>query len=222
MIELDQIGKTYNPGKPNAYTALRSVDLRIEEGEFIAITGKSGAGKSTLLHILGCIDSPTEGRYSLFGEDVGHFGDRKLSELRNRSFGFVMQDYALISHLSAYDNIRLPALLKKKGLINIDARIREIAERVGVASLLSRKVNLLSGGEQQRVAIARALIHVPKILIADEPTGNLDSQTSEKIMNLFREINRDGVTVIAVTHDRELAGQFSREIVVSDGRVLSA
>ena len=221
MIKLHNISKTYNAGKINQFTALHSINLTITQGEFVAITGKSGAGKSTLLHILGCIDTPTDGYYSLFNENIEKLNDRKLSDMRNQIFGFVMQDYALINNLSAYDNIIIPALLKKNSLKNIDTRIKNIAEKVDISPLLQKKVNLLSGGERQRVAIARSLINSPKILIADEPTGNLDSSTSEKIFSLFKMINQDNVTVIIVTHDNELAERFTRKIIISDGYIIN-
>lgn len=221
MINLHNVSKTYNAGKSNQFTALHSINLTIAQGEFVAITGKSGAGKSTLLHILGCIDTPTDGYYSLFNENIEKLNDRKLSDMRNQIFGFVMQDYALINNLSAYDNIIIPALLKKNSLKNIDTRIKNIAEKVDISPLLQKKVNLLSGGERQRVAIARSLINSPKILIADEPTGNLDSTTSEKIFSLFKMINQDNVTVIIVTHDNELAERFTRKITISDGHIIN-
>lgn len=221
MIELHDIGKTYNIGKNNQFTALHSINLTIHQGEFVAITGKSGAGKSTLLHILGCIDTPTEGCYHLFGQNVEKLRDRKLSDIRNQTFGFVMQDYALINNLTAYDNIIIPALLKKNKMQNVDAQIKNLAEKVEISPLISKKVNTLSGGERQRIAIARALINSPKILIADEPTGNLDSVTSEKIYALFKMINQEEVTVIIVTHDEDLAAKFSRKITISDGCIIN-
>ncbi len=221
MIELHDISKTYNIGKNNQFTALHSINLTIHQGEFVAITGKSGAGKSTLLHILGCIDTPTEGCYNLFGQNVEKLKDRKLSDIRNQTFGFVMQDYALINNLTAYDNIIIPALLKKNKMQNVDAQIKNLAEKVEISPLISKKVNTLSGGERQRVAIARALINSPKILIADEPTGNLDSATSEKIYALFKMINQEEVTVIIVTHDEDLAAKFSRKITISDGCIIN-
>lgn len=220
MIELTSIEKIYNKGKANEFQALYDVNLKIQQGEFIAITGKSGAGKSTLLHILGCIDSATSGTYTLFNENIASLNDKKLSLARNQFFGFVMQDYALINHLSVYENIMLPALISKEKNTGLDKRIRDISEKVGIGTLLRKKVNQLSGGERQRVAVARALINNPQILIADEPTGNLDSSNSDNIFQLFRSVNNDGVTVIIVTHDPELAQKFDRQIVVSDGRVV--
>lgn len=219
MIKLTNISKTYNEKKSNQFTALKNVSLDIASGEFIAITGKSGAGKSTLLHIIGCIDTPSSGTYTLMGENIDHFSDRKLSHLRNRHFGFVMQDYALISNLSVHDNILLPALLHKGGIKKIEERIKSIAEKVEISHLLSKNVNHLSGGERQRVAIARALINSPKILIADEPTGNLDSATAEKIFDLFKLINQEGVTIVVVTHDMDLAMKFDRQIKILDGEI---
>lgn len=220
MIQLTNIEKIYNKGKANEFQALYDVNLKIQQGEFIAITGKSGAGKSTLLHILGCIDSSTSGTYTLFNENIASLNDKRLSLARNQFFGFVMQDYALINHLSVYENIMLPALISKEKTTGLDKRIRDISEKTGIGALVRKKVNQLSGGERQRVAVARALINNPQILIADEPTGNLDSSNSDNIFRLFQSVNNDGVTVIIVTHDPELAQQFDRQIVVSDGRVV--
>ena len=217
MIRLTNVSKIYNPGKAYEVEALRNISLHISAGEFVAITGKSGAGKSTLLHILGCIDVPTAGTYELLGENVETLSEGKLAQLRNNTFGFVMQDYALIDGITAYENIILPALLKKKGTVDLDARVDALADKVGISHLLKKNVNHLSGGERQRVAIARALINQPKILIADEPTGNLDSATATMIFERFQRINEDGMTIVLVTHDNDLADRCKRQIVIGDG-----
>lgn len=221
MIRLENITKIYNKGKINEFCALKDINLDIERGDFMAITGRSGAGKSTLLHILGCIDTATSGKYELLGTDVSNYKDRELSHMRNKYFGFVMQDFALINNLSVFDNITLPALLSGYGFKDISCRAEEITEKIGIGKLLRKNVNQLSGGERQRVAIARALINDPAVLIADEPTGNLDSENAHGIMMLFEAIHKEGVTVIVVTHDEKIAMQFDRQIVISDGKLLS-
>lgn len=220
MIELDRIGKIYNKGKANEFIALNEISLSINDGDFICITGKSGAGKSTLLHIIGCIDKATYGSYKLNGQEVSELSDRKLSLYRNRLFGFVMQDYALISDLTAYDNILLPALIKKGKLDSALKKLEITSEKIGIKKILRKPVNILSGGEKQRVSIARALINDPKILIADEPTGNLDSANSETIFDILKNINKEfNVTVIAVTHDTELASRFDKRVIINDGSI---
>ena len=219
MIVLENITRTYRVGK-NEYPALKETNLLIGAGEFVAVTGKSGAGKSTLLNIIGCIDRPTSGSYILCGERIAYRNDGELAGLRNSMFGFVMQDYALIGNITAYDNILIPTLIRGKAKKKAD--IEAAAARVGITDLLKKNVNHLSGGERQRVSIARALINEPKILLADEPTGNLDRANAEKIVSLFEEINRGGVTVIAATHDPEMASRFRRRIELADGVVIPA
>lgn len=220
MIHMNDITKIYNNNKPNKSIALNHIDLDITSGEFIAITGKSGAGKSTLLHIIGCIDNVTSGLYKLFDTNVANYNDKDLSKIRNQYFGFVMQDYALINNISVFDNIMLPALLSKSSFKNIVNKTESLSEKLQISHLLNKNINQLSGGEQQRVAIARALINTPRILIADEPTGNLDSYNSQIIYDLFRMINNEGVTVIVVTHDLDLAQKFERLITLRDGKIV--
>lgn len=221
MIKLEHIKKQYDSGKPNCHTVLEDINLSVEEGEFLAITGKSGAGKSTLLHILGCMDKADAGSYTLFGQDIAMSSDRTLAGLRKQYFGFVMQDFALLRGLSVCDNILVPTYLSKKTQNVRDAknRVREIAAEVGLENMLTQNVSLLSGGEKQRCAIARALINRPKIVIADEPTGNLDSTNAEAVFSLFQKINRAGTAVILVTHDEELAAACPRRVRLADGRI---
>lgn len=222
MIQLNNISKIYNIGKSNEFYALKNISLTINDGDFICITGKSGAGKSTLLHILGCIDSATSGSYLLDGKEILKTSDIKLSEYRNSYFGFVMQDYALINDLSAYDNILLPAIIKKGHLMNIQNKIEKISSEIGITHILNKCVNTLSGGEKQRVAIARAIINNPNIIIADEPTGNLDSLNAQNVFSILENINqKHNVTIVVVTHDNNFAKHFKKQVLLNDGRIES-
>jgi ABC-type lipoprotein export system ATPase subunit len=200
--------------------AVNKIDLTIEEGEFIAISGKSGAGKSTLLHMLGCIDAVSSGTYRLDGKDISKYRDSKLSEIRNTYFGFVLQDFALINEMTTAENIFLPALFHKSSFKNIGDRTEQLLKQVGLHNQMNKKVKYMSGGERQRVAIARALINNPHVILADEPTGNLDSETSKEIVQILKELNRQGKTIIIVTHDLEIAAECKRIIKIHDGRIL--
>ncbi len=218
MIELEDITKIYRMGKVEV-PALRGITLSIDEGELIAIIGASGSGKSTLMNILGFLDKPTSGRYILDGADVSRLNDNKLAEMRNRKIGFVFQDYNLLSRSTAIANVELPLIYS--GSRQKRKRVMEALERVGLAARAKHKPTELSGGEQQRVAIARALVNNPTLILADEPTGNLDSVVSAEIITVFRELNRDGITVVLVTHEADIAAQTQRIIRLHDGKVIS-
>jgi len=218
MIELENVTKVYRMGKVEVY-ALNGVSLSIKEGEMISIIGASGSGKSTLLNVIGCLDRPTSGRYLLEGADVSRLSDNKLAEMRNRKFGFVFQEYNLLSRATALSNVELPLIYG--GNRHKHQRAMEALERVGLGPRANHKPTELSGGEQQRVAIARALVNNPALILADEPTGNLDSHSTVEIISIFQELNRDGITVIMVTHEADIASQTQRTIRLSDGEVVS-
>lgn len=219
MIELKNITKIYNPKKHNRFRALNGITFSVNDGEFCAIIGKSGSGKSTLLHIIGMLDTFSGGEYFLNGKNVSKFNERAAAKIRARSIGFVKQDFALIDEYSALDNVMIPLYSikasdkKKKALLAI--------EKLGISKLADKDVSQLSGGEKQRVAIARAIVNDPKIILADEPTGSLDSKTAADIMSVFKRLNDDGKTVIIVTHDLGIAKQCDRIIEISDGEIVS-
>ena len=218
MIELGNITKVYRMGKVNV-NALNGVSLSIEKGEMIAIIGASGSGKSTLINIIGCLDKPTSGRYFLEGSDISRLGDNKLAELRNRKFGFVFQDFNLLYRAAALSNVELPLIYS--GSYSKHKRAMEALERVGLAPRAKHKPTELSGGEQQRVAIARALVNNPSVILADEPTGNLDTASSAEILSIFSKLNQEGITVILVTHETDIAAKTRRIIRLMDGKVVS-
>ena len=217
MIVTENLSRTYGNG-PHAVHALRGISLRIARGECAAIWGPSGSGKSTLLHVLGLLDSPTGGRYLLDGRDVTQLGDRRAAYLRNRAIGFVFQNFHLLPRLTALENVRLPLLYA--GARDARARAAGALERVGLAERARHRPGELSGGEAQRVAIARALVKDPELILADEPTGNLDSSTGEHILELLGEINGRGVTMVIVTHDERVAQRTTRVIQVRDGTLV--
>ena len=220
MIEIKNIDKTYNKGKANAFQALKDVSLTIEDGEMVAIIGKSGAGKSTLMHIIGCIDDFESGTYILNGEDISSIKEGKRAKIRNKDIGIVMQDFALVEDYTAIENVMIPLYFAKGKLLESKKSIAKKAlEKVGIGELASKRVNKLSGGQKQRVAIARAIVNNPSILLADEPTGALDMKTSAEIMGVFKELNEQGITVIIITHDMEVAEGCERVIEISDGRI---
>jgi putative ABC transport system ATP-binding protein len=218
MIELDNITKVYRMGEVEVY-ALNGVTISIEQGEMLSIIGTSGSGKSTLLNLLGCLDRPSSGSYRLDGTDVSRLNDNRLAELRNKRFGFVFQDFNLLRRSTALSNVELPLVYGGSG--NKHLKAMEALERVGLARRAKHKPTELSGGEQQRVAIARALVNSPSLILADEPTGNLDSASSEEIINIFQQLNRDGITVALVTHELEIAEKTPRVIRLLDGQVAS-
>jgi putative ABC transport system ATP-binding protein len=218
LVEARGLTKTYYTGAVEVH-ALRGMDLSIEEGELVAIMGRSGSGKTTLLNILGCVEQPTTGRYFLAGEDVERLTDNQRSTLRLRRIGFVFQAYNLLPGMSALDNVMLPTVYS--GLENAPQRGREALARVGLEGREHHRPSQLSGGEQQRVAIARALINSPSIVLADEPTGNLDSRRGQDVLALFQDLNREGITIAMVTHEEQIALHARRIVRVMDGRVAS-
>ncbi|OQB28761.1 MAG: Macrolide export ATP-binding/permease protein MacB [Chloroflexi bacterium ADurb.Bin180] len=220
MIQLDSVTKVYNMGSVEV-NALRGIDLKIEPGEFIAIMGPSGSGKSTLMNILGCLDQPSGGSYRLDGLSVAQMNDDQLAEVRNRKIGFVFQNYNLLARTSAIDNVEIPMVYAGVSLADRHRKAVDALKSVGLAERLHHKPNQLSGGEQQRVAIARSLVNEPSIILADEPTGNLDSRTGREIISIFQHLNRDrGMTIIFVTHDPEVAACTRRIVRLRDGLVV--
>ena len=222
MIEIDNIYKIYNKGKVNEFTALKGVSLRISEGEMVAVIGKSGAGKSTLMHIIGCIDDFEQGKYYLNGQDVSKLNEKKRAIIRNRDIGIVLQDFALMENYTVIENVLMPLFFSKDAG---NRRVREekaknILSQLEMDEIMDKKVNKLSGGQKQRVAIARAMINNPKVLLADEPTGALDVKTSLEIMNVFKQLNAKGTTVIIITHDMEVANECNRVINIRDGNIV--
>lgn len=221
MIEIKNLVKIYNKGKTNEFCALKGIDLSIEEGEMVAIIGKSGAGKSTLLHILAAIDSYDKGSYLVDGVSVGDLKEKERARFRNQKMGIVMQDYALIDEYTIEENVQIPLIFGKvKGNDVRREKLMTALENVGLAELAKKPVRQLSGGQKQRVAIARALVNNPAFLLADEPTGALDSKTSGEIMDVFEKLNQGGKTVIIVTHDMEVAARCGRVIEISDGEIV--
>jgi putative ABC transport system ATP-binding protein len=218
LIDLKDIIKTYHMGKVDV-PALSGVTLKMGHGEMVAIIGASGSGKSTLMNIIGCLDKPTSGQYLLEGIDIRRLNDNRLAELRNKKIGFVFQQYNLLPRFSALSNVELPMIYS--GVLQRGKRAKEALERVGLGQRLNHKPTEMSGGEQQRVAIARALINNPSLILADEPTGNLDTVASADIMGIFHQLNRDGMTLVLVTHETDIARQARRIIRISDGKIIS-
>ncbi|HSM13617.1 MAG TPA: ABC transporter ATP-binding protein [Thermoanaerobaculia bacterium] len=220
LIELRGVRKIYEMGAETV-RALDGVDLDLESGEYVAVMGPSGSGKSTLMNLLGCLDTPSSGTYHLGGAPVEGLGDAELAAIRNREIGFVFQTFNLLARTSALENVELPLVYSGAPRKERRAQALRALERVGLADRARHQPNELSGGQRQRVAIARALVNDPSILLADEPTGNLDSTTSEEIMGLFDELQGQGNTVILVTHEKDIAAHAGRRIVLRDGRVVS-
>ncbi len=218
LVELENIVKTYRQADRNI-EVLKGISLSIDSGEFIALQGPSGSGKSTLMHILGLLDLPSRGRYFLRQQDVSALSDNALSAIRNRTVGFIFQTFYLIPYVSAVENVMLPGLYSRTATRELRHRAEQILDRIGLGDRMDFRPNQLSGGQQQRVAIARALINEPLLLLADEPTGQLDSQTSGEIMRLIAEIHEQGRTVVLVTHDDDIAGYARRRIRLSDGLI---
>ena len=220
LIALDEVVKTYWMGDVTV-EALRGVSLRIDEGEFVAIMGASGSGKSTLMNLLGCLDRPTRGEYRLDGQEISGLDADALAALRNRTLGFVFQNFNLLSRTSALENVELPLLYAGFSAKERHTRALDALARVGLGDRAYHHPNQMSGGQQQRVAIARALVGKPRLVLADEPTGNLDSQTSVDVMKLLSELRREGMTVVLVTHEADIAGWADRVITMRDGTVRS-
>ena len=222
MIEIKNLYKTYNYGKPNAFEALKDVSLMINDGEMVAIIGKSGAGKSTLMHILGCIDDFEKGQYIFNGKDISKVNEKKSAAIRNSEIGIVLQEFALMEQYTLVENVIMPLFFTPKSgrRSEKEKRALEILKRMEMDEYAHKKVNKLSGGQKQRVAIARAMINNPSVLLADEPTGALDVKTTDEIMKVFRNLNKNGTTVIIITHDMEVAGMCDRIIEISDGKII--
>lgn len=217
MIELENITKVYEIGDVQVL-ALNNINCRIEQGEMVSIMGASGSGKSTLMNIVGCLDRPTAGIYRLDNTDVSHLNDDKLAEIRNKKIGFVFQSFNLLSLTNAVSNVELPLIYG--GVGSKRKRALEALELVGIGHRAHHRPSEMSGGEQQRVAIARALVNTPSLILADEPTGNLDSQTSHGIMDLLKQLNSNGITIVLVTHEQDIAAYTQRTIYLRDGKIL--
>lgn len=213
---MEKVRKVYRIGDLEV-EVLKDVNLSVKKGEFVAIKGTSGAGKTTLMNIIGCLDSPTSGRYIFNGRDVSNLSDDELSILRNEHIGFIFQNFYLIPYATVLENVLLPTLYVERAGKDIAKRAREMLRMVGLEDRAGFKPNQISGGQQQRVAIARALINNPELLLADEPTGQLDSQTSKEIMNIIKGLNEKGMTVIVITHDSEVASYANRILTIRDG-----
>ena len=220
IIRVAGLGKTYVTDA-GPFPALKGVDLTIRRGEYVAIMGPSGSGKSTFMNLLGCLDTPTSGDYFLVGRNVAHLAGNELARLRNRTIGFVFQGFNLLPRMSLEDNVGLPLVYAHIEREPRRARAREMLAKVGLDGYAQSLPARISGGQQQRVAIARALINAPSLILADEPTGNLDSHTSEEIMALFRELNEEGVTVVLVTHEPDIAAHCKRQVRFLDGQIVS-
>jgi len=216
MLELENITKVYKAGQTEV-PALRGISCRIESGEMVSIIGPSGSGKSTLMNIIGCLDKPTSGRYLLDGTEVSELNDDQLAEIRNKKIGFVFQSFHLLSRTTALANVELPLIYG--GASNRRQRALQVLESVGLAHRVTHRPSELAGGEQQRVAIARALVNNPSLILADEPTGNLDTRTSQEIMAIFKQLNEQGMTIVLVTHEPDIAAYTQRTIKLRDGQI---
>jgi len=223
VIEIIDLTKTYKMGE-NEVPALRGVSLHVETGEYIAVMGPSGSGKSTLMNIIGCLDRPTSGKYILEGIDVSGFSRDRRAEIRNEKIGFIFQNFNLLVRTSAIENVELPLIYSQKDSLSDEkmrARAQLCLERVGLKGWESHTPSQLSGGQQQRVAVARALINEPAILLADEPTGNLDTKTSEQVMEIFEKLNADGMSIVLITHEMDIAQHAKRIVTLRDGEVVT-
>ena len=218
LIHIENMKKIYNPGE-NEVRALDGIDLDIEKGDLVAIVGHSGSGKSTLMNIIGCLDTPTSGKYVLDGQDVASMTDNQLADVRNKEIGFIFQGFNLISNLDAVGNVELPLVYRGVSKNERKQLAMEALKSVGLEDRMKHKPNEMSGGQQQRVAVARAVAAKPPIILADEPTGNLDTKSTQEIMEILKELHRSGRTVIIITHDEEIASQAHRVIRILDGRI---
>lgn len=218
LIHIENMKKIYNPGE-NEVRALDGIDLDIEKGDLVAIVGHSGSGKSTLMNMLGCLDTPTSGKYVLDGQDVASMTDNQLADVRNKEIGFIFQGFNLISNLDAVENVELPLVYRGVSKNERKQLAMEALKSVDLEDRMKHKPNEMSGGQQQRVAVARAVAAKPPIILADEPTGNLDTKSTQEIMEILKELHRSGRTVIIITHDEEIASQAHRVIRILDGRI---
>ena len=221
LIDIKNLYKIYNEGQESEVRALDGVSLQIDRGEFVAIIGQSGSGKSTLMNILGCLDIPTYGDYHLDGTDVTELTDKQLAHIRNKQIGFIFQGYNLIPALSARENVELPLIYQGVGMGQRAQRAMESLERVGMADRADHKPSEMSGGQQQRVAIARAIATHPPIIMADEPTGALDSKTGRQVLEILHSLHEDGSTIILITHDNGIAATAERIVRLSDGHIIA-
>ena len=220
MINVDSVHKSYDLGETTVH-ALRGVTFSIEKGEFVSIMGPSGSGKSTLMNIIGCLDTPSEGTYLLNQRNVGQLDEEQLAGIRNQEIGFIFQQFHLLPRSTALENVALPLKYASVQRAEQLSRAEEVLNKVGLSGRLSHKPTELSGGEQQRVAIARALVNSPSILFADEPTGNLDSKTGKEVLEIFKELNEIGQTIVVITHEHTIAKQSQRTITIKDGEIES-
>ena len=220
LVSIRDMSKIYHPGE-NEVRALDHVTVTIDEGEYVAIIGQSGSGKSTLMNILGCLDVPTEGEYYLHGNNVGELGDDELSDIRNQEIGFIFQGFNLIANLTAFENVELPLIYRGVGKGKRRQLAETALEKVGLGNRMDHRPAEMSGGQQQRVAIARAIAQAPPIILADEPTGNLDSHSTWEIMDILEALHQDGRTVIVITHNNEIAARAKRIIQIKDGHIES-
>jgi putative ABC transport system ATP-binding protein len=218
MIDMKHIRKVYDTGRIKV-EALRGVDIDLKDGEFVAIVGPSGSGKSTLMNICGCLDTPTDGEYQLDGQRVDGFDGNKLAEVRNKKIGFVFQNFNLLPYATAYENVEMPLIFAGMPARKRKPRVTELLGKVGLGDRLDHRPAELSGGEMQRVAIARALANNPKLILADEPTGNLDSKSGQQIIDIFQELWESGTTIMIITHDRNIASRTMRTILLKDGLI---
>ncbi|MCI8708105.1 MAG: ABC transporter ATP-binding protein [Dorea sp.] len=218
MIKLNHVSKVYRIGGTKVY-ALKDASLNVREGEFVSIIGPSGSGKSTMMNIIGCLDTADEGEYFLDGQIVEEYSEKELARIRNKKIGFIFQSFNLIGNLTAEENVELPLIYQKLSKEDRKVRVEDAFEKVGLSDRRRHKPHELSGGQQQRVAIARAIAARPSLFLADEPTGNLDSVTGREIMEIFKELNGEGKTIVLITHDDEVAGQAGRRIRILDGQV---
>lgn len=221
IINMTNIIKRYYIGQPNELQILNGIDLRVDEGEFVAIVGQSGSGKSTLMNIIGALDRPTEGEYFFNNRDISKMSDKELSKIRNKEIGFVFQNFNLIPRATALKNVELPMVYAKVGRKERTQRAKELLEMVDMSSRYNHNPNELSGGQKQRVAIARAMANNPNLILADEPTGALDTKTGRTVMDIFHKLHSEGKTIVLITHSPELAEETERIITISDGNIIS-
>lgn len=219
LIEIKNLKKIYDQGKENEFRAIDGIDIQVEKGDLVAIMGVSGSGKSTLMNIIGCLDQPTSGFYMLDGQEIDKLSRRELVKIRRNKIGFIFQNFNLLPRTQAVRNVELPLVYKGVRPKERRKKAKKLLDDVGLENKVRHKPSMLSGGEQQRVAVARALINEPMILLADEPTGNLDSKSGEQVMGILKDLNKKGVTIIVVTHDQAIAGQTKKVIKISDGRI---